>query len=117
LNDLVLNSSFTMLQSLQAPGLKPLDYFQDRAAMTPLLNGQLPGPAAPRDGAWPRRQNVVVLILESFGQEYMGTVNGVRGYTPFLDELAARGLFFTNTTPTGAGRSWPCSRSWRGCRP
>lgn len=101
LNSLVLNSTFTMVQSLQAPGLRPLDYFRERAELVPLLNGQLPG-AAPR---WPgdrtRQQNVVILIMESFGQEYMGAVNGTNGFTPFLDSLAERGLFFTNNYANG----------------
>ncbi|MBX3041981.1 MAG: LTA synthase family protein, partial [Bdellovibrionaceae bacterium] len=38
---------------------------------------------------------------ESFGREYMGEVNGVQGYTPFLDSLAKKGLFFRNGIANG----------------
>lgn len=35
------------------------------------------------------RPNVVLIILESFGEEYLGSANGTgRGWTPFLDSLA-----------------------------
>lgn len=47
------------------------------------------------------RPNVVVLILESFATEFWGVANGGRGYTPFLDSLAPRGLFFANNFANG----------------
>jgi len=35
-----------------------------------------------------RHKNVVVLVLESFSQEYMGCYGAEKSYTPFLDSLA-----------------------------
>lgn len=101
LNNLILNSSFTVLQSFQETAITALDYFRDRTEMISLLNGRIPGSSAQWTQDRRRRQNVVVLIMESFGQEYMGTINHVQGFTPFLDSLAARGLFFSNNYANG----------------
>jgi phosphoglycerol transferase MdoB-like AlkP superfamily enzyme len=42
-----------------------------------------------------RRKNVVVIIIESFGREYIGAynrhINGYKGFTPFTDSLIERG--------------------------
>ena len=42
------------------------------------------------------KKNVVVLIVESFGREYIGALNphleGYEGYTPFLDSLISKSL-------------------------
>ncbi|MBO4751369.1 MAG: sulfatase-like hydrolase/transferase [Bacteroidales bacterium] len=35
-----------------------------------------------------RQKNVVVIVLESFSQEYMGCYGAEKSYTPFLDSLA-----------------------------
>lgn len=42
------------------------------------------------------KQNVVLIILESFNLDYMGSVNSKEGYTPFLDKLSKEGILFTN---------------------
>jgi phosphoglycerol transferase MdoB-like AlkP superfamily enzyme len=42
------------------------------------------------------KQNVVLIILESFNLDYMGSVNSKEGYTPFLDELSQKGILLTN---------------------
>ena len=36
------------------------------------------------------RDNIVILILESFSAEYWGAGNGGNRYTPFLDSLASK---------------------------
>jgi len=101
LNNLILNSSFTVVQSFQTAAIGRLEYFRDRSELIPLLNARLPGTSPGFGDGRRRKQNVVVLIMESFGQEYMGAVNGTQGFTPFLDSLAARGLFFSNTYANG----------------
>ena len=40
------------------------------------------------------RDNVVLIILESFATEFWGAANDYPGYTPFLDSLTQKGLFF-----------------------
>ena len=49
----------------------------------------------------PYTRNVVILILESFGQEYWGCCNQREGYTPFLDSLAEHSLLFPNCFANG----------------
>ena len=41
--------------------------------------------------------NVALIIVESLSREYMGWGNDFKGHTPFLDNLAAKSLFFPNT--------------------
>jgi len=44
----------------------------------------------------PERKNIVILIVESFGREYIGALNrhipGYQGYTPFVDSLISQSL-------------------------
>ena len=44
---------------------------------------------------------MVVLILESFGKEYIGAYNDYKGYTPFLDSLIAHSLTFRYSYANG----------------
>mgnify|MGYP002625065033 CR=1 FL=1 len=41
-----------------------------------------------------RHKNIVVLVMESFSQEYMGCYGAERSYTPFLDSLARTSLLY-----------------------
>ncbi|GAA3929689.1 LTA synthase family protein [Hymenobacter algoricola] len=89
LGHVALNSTFTFLKSL---GYQPLDrrtFFADPAELRPALAAHYPAarPGAPRD-------NVVILLVESFASEYTGLENGGGGYTPFFDSLATKGRFF-----------------------
>jgi arylsulfatase A-like enzyme len=51
----------------------------------------------------PRKKNIVVLIVESFGREYIGGLNPAseETYTPFVDSLITRSLTFTHTYCNG----------------
>lgn len=59
------------------------------------------------DSAVVRRKNVVVLIVESFGREYIGKYNeklengNYKGYTPFVDSLYEQSLSFDYTFCNG----------------
>lgn len=54
-----------------------------------------------------KRKNVVILIVESFGREYIGAYNEhleggrYKGYTPFVDSLLSRSLSFDYTFSNG----------------
>jgi phosphoglycerol transferase MdoB-like AlkP superfamily enzyme len=41
-------------------------------------------------------ENVVIIILESFSSEFIGSLNNYKGYTPFLDSIIGRSLVFKN---------------------
>lgn len=86
LGHLVLNSTFTILKTVDQETVKPKRYFATTAALRPWL----PPPAIPAGPPQPLpADNVVILLLESFGSEYNGVENGGRGgYTPFFDSLA-----------------------------
>lgn len=94
---LELNSAFTMLKTFGKPDLPELVYFDEgENPLQPIVhpNGQWHGRL--------RGHNVVVLIVESLGSEYMGQLNG-RGhsYAPFMDSLCNEGLLFANAFANG----------------
>lgn len=94
---LELNTSFTILKTLGKPDLLEKVYFPE---------GENPvSPVQQPVGEWHGRlrgHNVVVLIMESFGSEYVGALNGKgQTYTPFLDSLCAEGLLMTNAHANG----------------
>jgi phosphoglycerol transferase MdoB-like AlkP superfamily enzyme len=48
-----------------------------------------------------KNQNIVIIILESFSKEYIGSLNNGSGYTPFLDSLINKSLVFSNAYANG----------------
>ncbi len=89
LGHLALNSTFTLLKSFgdDDEALELRHYFASPAALRRALGAQ-PLPLRPTAPAAPA-ENVVLLLLESFGSEYNGVENGGQGgYTPFFDSLA-----------------------------
>ncbi|TGE18311.1 LTA synthase family protein [Hymenobacter elongatus] len=89
LGHVVLNSTFTFQKSVGYVPVERRTYFTDPAALHKALAIHKPGPRpnAPRD-------NVVILLVESFASEYTGIENEGQGYTPFFDSLATKGLLF-----------------------
>ena len=61
----------------------------------------------PADSVTFRSKNVVVLVLESFGKEYFGSLNkeledgNYKGYTPFLDSLVSESLVYKYSFANG----------------
>jgi len=85
---LVLNTPFSLIRTIDKPIFTVPQYFaQDELdrIYTPLH--------LPQDSIVTRRKNVVVIIVESFGREYIGGYNrwldggSYKGYTPFTDSL------------------------------
>lgn len=95
MNSLVMNSGFTLLQTLKREAAPRLRYFETREEMLSHLPGALPGPSLLEGHRPPSAQNVVLIIVESLNFDYMGAPFGGSGYTPFLDELSQKSLFFT----------------------
>ncbi len=93
---LSLNSGFTLIRSHLDSGLKPInDFANELEVETILAQKKLP---EIRDS---KKQNVVIIILESCATEFVGAANGGKSYTPFLDSLAERGLLFKNNFANG----------------
>ena len=99
LGQLALNSSFTVLKSYNQRRLSRVHYFSSRNDLMQFLRPLVEGRKIIPDE--PRRDNVVILVLESFAAEYMGAGNGGARYTPFLDSLAGQALFFPHNYANG----------------
>lgn len=94
-----LNSTFTFIKSLNEPVLEPKQYF---ATQTELLRELAFDPEKyNRPGTQPTRENVVIVILESFASEYTGVENNRPGYTPFFDSLATQGALYRHHYANG----------------
>jgi len=86
LGHLVLNTPYHFLRTLKNKPMKSLSYFSsDDEAKNVILNQR-----ELRQGIQGHaKANVVLIILESFSNEYMEA-----GYTPFLNKLKNESLFF-----------------------
>jgi phosphoglycerol transferase MdoB-like AlkP superfamily enzyme len=100
LAQLALNSTYTLINSQRkcdAASLTPLHYFPSDAA----LKQQLPSYQLSGRPGDQRHDNIVIIIVESLSAEYTGVGHPGRGYTPFLDSLARKGIFFKNSFADG----------------
>jgi len=95
LGHLALNSSYTLIKSRQGcdpRSLPKVRFFASDAELKQELNLGGP-PAYPREH---RRDNIVIIIIESLGAEDMGRGDPNDGFTPFLSTVASKGIFFRN---------------------
>ncbi|MDX5417878.1 MAG: sulfatase-like hydrolase/transferase [Hymenobacteraceae bacterium] len=99
LGHLTLNTPFTFIKSIGKTKLEEKHYFASDEELLAALPFR-PQENTPPNGQ-PLRENVVLIILESFGSEYVGALNNGEGYTPFLDSLSAEGLLFRNNYANG----------------
>ena len=91
----VLNTSFTIIKTVNRPGLKEVHYFAD-STLTAVEKGiHAAHNSKPFNG-----QNIVVIIVESLSKEYLSFFNG-QSKTPFLDSLFKESLVFTNAYANG----------------
>ena len=98
----VLNTPFSMIRSI---GKK---VFVTPAYMSPAEMARIYQPViVPPHNVPPSKKNVVILIVESMGKEYIGAYNRqleggrYRGYMPFIDSLIAKSLTFTYSYANG----------------
>lgn len=96
LGNLTLNTSFTFLTTIDAKGTEKVHFFSSNQEALQIIQNN----SIKIDTTAPKT-NVVIIILESFAREYMGYRNKYRGYTPFLDSLAAKGVFMENCFANG----------------
>lgn len=95
-SSLVLNSPFTFIKTLGKKSLQEASYFEQGE-----LEKIYPTLKTAKDSSSFRAENVVIIILESIGTEYIGKFNREKGYTPFLDSLIDHSLVFPHTFANG----------------
>lgn len=98
---LVLNTPFAIFRTLGKTKIQKVKYFNDEQELAALYTPV----HLPKDTAAFRKENVVVIILESFSKEFFGVFNkdrsGYAGYTPFLDSLTRHSRSFEYSFANG----------------
>ena len=100
LTHLALNSTYTLINSQRkcdTGSNSEVHYFSSDEE----LRKQFPPQTSPGRARHLRLDNVVIIIVESLSAEYTGIGNPHHGYTPFLDQLAYKGVFFKNSFADG----------------
>lgn len=98
----VLNTPFSVIRTMGKKVYITPDYMTDREMAAIYSPEHRPVPSVA-----PSHKNVVIIILESMGKEYMGYFNHhldggkYRGFTPFLDSIASRSLTFSYSFANG----------------
>lgn len=93
---LVLNTPFTIIKTYGKSSLKEKKFFENDKAEK-LFN---PIRTTNPQRIIPEKTNVVILILESFGDEYCG-LNSKNSFTPFFDSVLKQSLYFKNGFANG----------------
>ncbi len=93
---LALNTPFALIRSIGKNVFVVPHYFSDEKALASMYTPI----HTPNDSAAVVKKNVVVLIVESFGREYIGDLNKdleggkYKGYTPYVDALIGKSTTF-----------------------
>ena len=93
----VLNTPFTLVKSVNKQGLEEKHYFSEKVEKL-LFN---PIRQSVPQMILPKKTNVVVLILESFGNEWVGASGVKKSFTPFFDSLTKESLYFQHGIANG----------------
>lgn len=101
LSALVLNTPFCMIMTIGQQGVDPIDWIDDAEAEK-LYTTIHQFKNVSKNG-----KNIVLIIVESLGKEYVGLYNNGKGYTPFLDSLSNHSLVYRNAYANGK-RSIDC---------
>ena len=100
---LVLNTPFSLYRTIGKDVFVVPDYFSSEQEM----EGIYTPVHVPSDTIPMTKKNVVVLIVESFGREYIGVLNKTleggryKGYTPYVDALIGKSVTFTHSYCNG----------------
>ena len=100
---LVLNTPFSLYRTIGKSVFVVPEYFTDEKEMAAIYSPiHIPSDSVPMT-----KKNVVVLIVESFGREYIGALNAnlengrYKGYTPHIDSLISKSITFTRSFCNG----------------
>lgn len=100
---LVLNTPFSLIRTIGKNVFAVPDYYPDINAASQVFN-----PVRPLVMGLPmNKKNVVILIVESFGREYIGALNHdleggrYKGYTPNVDRLIQKSMVFKHSFANG----------------
>jgi phosphoglycerol transferase MdoB-like AlkP superfamily enzyme len=100
---LVLNTPFSIYRTIDMATFVVPDYYADAQELaqvyTPIHT--------PTDSVPMQKKNVVILIVESFGSEYIGALNNnlengrYKGYTPCIDSIIRQSITFSHSYCNG----------------
>ena len=100
---LVLNTPFSLYRTIGKDVFVVPEYFNNPQEMEAVYSPI----HTPTDTVPMTKKNVVVLIVESFGREYIGALNKTlergryKGYTPYVDQLIAKSTTFSHSYCNG----------------
>ncbi|MCF8429209.1 MAG: LTA synthase family protein [Bacteroidia bacterium] len=94
---LIVNTPFQFIVSTQQVGLKNENYFPN----TIVNKYYNPVKTSSNLTLQNSKPNIVILIIESLGKEYVGYFNNGKGYTPFIDSLMTKSLVFNHAYANG----------------
>ncbi len=92
---LLINTPFSVIKSIRAEYISVTNYFPSNNPES------LHSFVHPPSDSLMHKQNVVLIILESFSKEYIGYFNRGKGYTPFLDSLLAQSVVYEHAYANG----------------
>lgn len=101
---LVLNTPFALIRTIGKNVFQVPHYYDSVEELEAVYT---PVHTSPSSSTSLTRKNVVVLIVESFGREYIGALNNeleggkYKGYTPFVDALISKSTTFRYTFCNG----------------
>ncbi len=107
---LVTNTPFCIIRTWGKKAFLVMDLLPEdelKKIYSPVRNEFPPSELPSPSGEGLKKDNVVVIILESFSREFVGSLNKdlkngqYKGYTPFLDSLITRSLVFSNAFANG----------------
>ena len=99
---IVLNTPFSMFRTYGKKALERYEYFAEEEIRELYDPHYIPDPGRPFV-----KDNVVIIILESFAREYIGALNkdidggNYTGYTPFIDSLISVSMTFDVSVANG----------------
>ena len=92
---LILNTPFCIIHSLNEKKIATYNYFNQQTLENIYSPIHMPSKGKIK------KENIIILIMESYSKEFIGFHNNGIGYTPFLDSLMQHSLNFTNAYANG----------------